>query len=102
MSNPDVDVTPTGEEAVFPKLPASNAHLAPVRPVLESEGVATTSATGQPVIPPKAVPYIAGAVAVATVVHEMVANPTVQLVTAIIVAVGAVLGIASPGLRRKP
>lgn len=91
---PEVDVSQVGQ------LPAPEAPKPLPAPPLnnDSEGV---SPTGAPVIPPKAVPYVVGVVATAGVLHEMVSNPTVQLVTAIVLAVGVALGVASPGLRRK-
>ena len=96
MPRHEVDVSRV-ESPPMPAVPESNAHLAPVAPAVISEA----SPTGQPLIPPKAVPYLTVAVAAAVVVHETVHHPTAQLITGILLAVASVLGLASPGLRRK-
>lgn len=92
---PEVDVSQVGQ------LPMPEVGKPIQAPPLNNDSEGVVSPTGTPVIPPAAVPYIASVVAAAAVVHEMVPNPTVQLVTAILTAIGAVLGIASPGLRRR-
>lgn len=93
----EVDVAPV---PVMP-VPVPTAPSPLPAPPLNTDSEAVVSPTGTPIIPPAAVPYIAGVVGIAGVVHEAVPNPTVQLVTAIILAVGAVLGIASPGWRKQ-
>ena len=60
------------------------------------------SPTGAPLIPPAYVPYAAAAVAGAAVVQQ-VAEPgsTPGIIASVLLAIGAVLGIASPGMRKR-
>lgn len=69
--------------------------------------LAPISPTGSPLIPPKAVPWLALLVGAAGVVAAlptmgMSLPPTVVAIATAVVALGAVLGIASPGARKRP
>lgn len=92
MSKPNVYV---------PESRTSTGNTVP-QPEERPYGAPPVSPTGQPVLPTAYVPYAAAVVAGAAVVQQM-AEPgsVVAVVAAVLVAVGAVLGIASPGLRRK-
>lgn len=71
----------------------------------ENTRVAPVSPTGAPMIPPKLVPWMTIAVLLAGVlpfVPGLVLPPLVSGLCAIIVTVGAALGIASPGARKGP
>ena len=64
------------------------------------------SPTGAPVISPKVVPYLAGLVAVAAAVAAKMPDivPSSELdqqIAGIIVALGTIFGIASPGWRKQ-
>lgn len=76
------------------------------RPTLntDTEGVATVevSPTGAPGIPPAAVPWITGLVALALVAARTLPPHTVAAqVAGGLVDVAVLLGLASPGWRRK-
>lgn len=61
------------------------------------------SPTGKPVIPPALMPYVAGIVAVALVGAQTFPEHTIAArICTGIVMVGSVLGLVSPGWRRKP
>lgn len=109
---PEYDVYPAidGTRPVEP-LPKSNAHLAPVRPVLESEGVATTypevSPTGLPRIPTEYVPWLlfgapvltAGLMSASQAVDGNAARAILMGTAA---AIGTAAGIISQGYRKPP
>lgn len=103
----EVDVTST-TSGTFPALPLpqSNAHLAPVPPTLEAEGVATTSPTGEAIIPARYVPLALAGVGALTLVGNELANPApwnaARAVGVVTLVLGQLLAGAVPGLRRKP
>lgn len=60
------------------------------------------SPTGVPVLPPAAVPWLVGLVGLATVATQTLPEHTVAFkVASLIVGLGGLFGLASPGLRRK-
>lgn len=64
---------------------------------------APTSPTGQPILPPKAVPWLIALVGAAWTATEVLPPHTIAYKVAWgIAGIGALLGIASPGMRRKP
>lgn len=70
--------------------------------VNDSDGVATVavSPTGAPVIPPTAVPWLVGLVGLATVATQTLPPHTIAFkVASIVVGLGSIFGLASPGLR---
>lgn len=72
--------------------------------ILRAEGqvVAIESPTGQPLLSPKLVPYLIVAIAVAEAVAQSVPPGTLAAKIAHgFVTLGALLGLASPGLRRR-
>jgi hypothetical protein len=74
------------------------------RPTLntDQEGVASNSSTGEPAIPPKAVPYLTGLVALALVLSRSLPQHTIGAqVASGVVDVAVLFGLASPGWRRK-
>jgi hypothetical protein len=86
--------------------PDGTSPLQPMEPQMPDETPAV-SPTGTPLLPPKAVPY---AVAVVGAAALLVAAPELGLpfvipmaivgIAKIVVALGALLGIVSPGLRK--
>lgn len=61
------------------------------------------SPTGAPVVPTKAVPWIVAVVGVAAVAMQVLPAHTIGYkIAAGLVALGALFGIASPGLRTRP
>jgi hypothetical protein len=61
-----------------------------------------TSPTGVPVIPPAAVPWLTSVVGIAGILAASLPEHTVGArVAQLVFALGAALGLASPGLRRK-
>jgi hypothetical protein len=87
------------------KPPADLSTSAPVslNSANDQEGTSTTvSPTGAPVIPPAVVPWLVGLVGIATVVTQTVPSNTIGWkVASIIVGLGGMFGLASPGLRRQ-
>jgi hypothetical protein len=92
MSKPNIYV---------PETRTSTGNTVP-QPEERPYGAPPVSPTGAPLIPPAYVPYAAAAVAGAAVVQQ-VAEPgsVVAVIASVVLAVGAVLGIASPGLRKR-
>lgn len=89
--------------AALPGLPAPSQepHMSDV-PVPPSE----VSPTGKPLVSPKVVPFlallVAAAAAVAAGAPDILPDTTIdQTIAGIIVALGTVFGIVSPGMRRK-
>lgn len=84
--------------------PRPAESLVPAAPPLknEQEGVATSSPTGSPAIPPQAVPWLTALVAAALVSARAfpVGHP-VQVAADAITDVAVLFGLASPGWRRK-
>lgn len=69
---------------------------------LPSPSAPVVSPTGAPMIPPKVVPYLVGVCVAAEVAAQVLPAESVWAKIAHIVAGGCgLLGIASPGLRRK-
>ena len=88
---------PERQAAVNPGAPAE---------VPMSEETPDTSPTGTPVIPPKAVPFLAILIAIAAAVAEKAPDlfPSTDLdqtIARLIVTAGAIFGIVSPGLRKR-
>jgi hypothetical protein len=74
----------------------------PAEPMASPPVVALKSPTGQPLIPPKAVPYLVGVCAAAEIVAQVApAEHWSAKVAHIIAGACLLLGISSPGLRRK-
>jgi hypothetical protein len=70
----------------------------------DQEGTAiTVSPTGAPVLPPVIVPWLVGLVGLAGLGAQLLPPNTIAAhVCAGIFSLGALLGLASPGLRRAP
>jgi hypothetical protein len=74
----------------------------PGAPVMSTESTKEASPTGTPLLPPKAVPWVALLVGLAaTGAAIFPADSVAGKVCTVLVGLGGVLGVASPGLRRK-
>lgn len=94
MSDPQIGNTPNR----VGQLTVANAKT--------DKELASISPNGSPLIPPKAVPWLALLVGVAGVTASLPTMglslpPAVVAIATAIVALGTVLGIASPGARKK-
>lgn len=64
--------------------------------------LSVASPTGSPVLPVPWVPWLTGLVGIAGVVSQLIPEHTIgSKIAQAIVAIGAVLGLASPGWRTK-
>lgn len=83
-----------------------HVSLQPLAPPLPQESATMSqpesSPTGKPLLPPAVVPWLTAAVAVAIALEQTLPPNTMGArVASAVVGVAALLGLVSPGLRRK-
>lgn len=79
----------------------TTSRIEPTSVATQANSTTSVSPTGTPMLPPRLVPWLVVAVAVAAALPLVPGIPgVVSAACGIVVAVGAALGIASPGLRK--
>jgi len=93
------DATPNDRPIPYPEPTRLERMTAAVKATDEA-----LSPTGTPLVPPKAVPWLWAAYAVLTGggLALLPDGRPMQIGTVVSVLLGALLGVASPGLRRQP